>query len=216
MSRTPTPWLGRRQFVAGTAVGLFLPHAARAATGPVPTPRQTEGPYYPVEWQGDIDNDLVVVRGEAARAIGTVVHVHGRVLGADGQPARNARVEIWQCDAQGIYRHPSDERGGRRRDAGFQGRGRTVADGEGRYSFRTIRPVAYAGRTPHIHFRVDAAEQRSLVTQMYLHGEPQNARDFVFNNIRDARQRDSVLVRLDPADRLEAGALAGTFDIVLG
>jgi protocatechuate 3,4-dioxygenase beta subunit len=216
MSRTPTPWLGRRRLLAGTAAGVLMPHAARSATGPVPTPQQTEGPYYPVEWQGDIDNDLVMIRGEAARAIGTVVHVQGRVLGADGQPARNARVEIWQCDAQGVYRHPSDERGGRRRDAGFQGRGRAMADGEGRYGFRTIRPVAYAGRTPHIHFRVDTADQRSLVTQMYLHGEPRNARDFVLNNIRDPRQRDSVLVRLDPADRLEPGALAGSFDIVLG
>ena len=51
---------------------------------------------------------------------------------------------------------------------------------------------------------------------MYVLGEKQNERDGVLNAIRDPRQRDSVIVRLDPADGLEPGALAATFDIVLG
>src|SRR5690606_40476026 len=54
-----------------------------------------------------------------------------------------AVVEIWQCDANGVYLHPGD-RGPR--DQGFQGYGRTVTDGGGSYRFRTIRPVAYGGR----------------------------------------------------------------------
>jgi len=137
------------------------------------------------------------------------------VLDRSGQPLAGARVEIWQCDSRGIYRHPADERGTRRSDRGFQGRGRTVTDSGGRYGFRTIRPVAYSMRTPHIHFRVDAEGRRPLVTQMFVDGEALNSRDFLLNAIDDRRQRDSVLVRLDPADGLEAGSQAGRFDIVL-
>jgi protocatechuate 3,4-dioxygenase beta subunit len=51
---------------------------------------------------------------------------------------------------------------------------------------------------------------------MYVAGEAQNERDGILNGIRDARQRASVIVKLEAADRLEAGALAGTFDVVLG
>jgi protocatechuate 3,4-dioxygenase beta subunit len=54
-----------------------------------------------------------------------------------------------------------------------------------------------------------------LTTQMYVAGEPQNARDFVLSSIRDRRARESVIVRLEAADSVEAGALAGTFEIVL-
>lgn len=211
MTRTATPWIGRRMLLLGAAA-LAAPHGARAQARSA-TPRQTEGPYYPRDWSGDADNDLVIVRGEAARAQGQVCHIEGRVLTLDGSPLGGATVEIWQCDAQGVYRHPRDESATRRRDPGFQGRGRAIADANGRYSFRTIRPVPYTGRTPHIHFKVGAGP-RELITQMYVAGEAQNARDGLFNRI-DQRARDSVLVRLEPADRLEQGALAGRFDIVL-
>lgn len=217
--RVATPWLGRRDVLLGlsaVASGLLPSSPSLAQARLAATPRQTEGPFYPRDWQGDIDNDLVAVQGEAARALGQVVHVEGRVLDLSGQPVKGAAVEIWQCDSRGIYRHPSDEGGNRRRDGGFQGRGRTLADDAGRYRFRTIRPVAYSSRTPHIHFKVALPAGRTLVTQMYVFGEPLNQRDFVLNGIRDARQRDSVIVRLEPADRLEAGALGGTFDIVVG
>jgi protocatechuate 3,4-dioxygenase, beta subunit len=217
--RTPTPWLGRRDALIGLsalAATPFLPSASLAQAKLSPTPRATEGPFYPKDWRGDADNDLVTVQGEAAKALGQVVHIEGRVLDVSGQPMAGAVVEIWQCDANGIYRHPDDERGGRRRDGGFQGRGRATTDASGNYRFRTIRPVAYATRTPHIHFKVIPPASRALITQMYVFGEPLNARDFVLNAVRDQRQRDSVIVRLQPAERLEAGALAGNFDIVIG
>lgn len=218
--RVATPPIGRRDTLIGLsalAAAKLLPSAAALAQARLAaTPRQTEGPFYPKDWQGDIDNDLVAVRGEAARALGQIVHIEGRVLELSGQPVAGATVEIWQCDAKGIYRHPADEGGARRRDGGFQGRGRALTDGSGRYRFRTIRPVAYATRTPHIHFKVALPAGRALVTQMYVFGEPLNQRDFVLNRIRDPRQRDSVIVKLQPADRLEAGALAGSFDIVVG
>ena len=215
-----TPPIGRRSVLTGlTATGsaLLLPRSAAVAQKQlVRTPRQTEGPFYPVDWLGDIDHDLVAVTGEAAKAMGQVTHIEGRVIDLAGQPVVGATVEIWQCDAKGIYRHPSDAGVSRRRDGAFQGRGRVSTDASGRYAFRTIRPVAYPGRTPHIHFMVAPPRRNRLITQMYVFGEPQNARDGVLNNIRDQRQRDSVVVRLDPADGIEAGALAGTFDIVVG
>lgn len=220
MPLVTTPWIGRRAVLAGLSAAtaaIALPGGPVLAQARlVGTPRQTEGPYYPVEWMGDVDNDLVVVTGEATRALGQVVHVGGRVLDLSGQPISQADVEIWQCDAKGIYRHPRDVSPARRRDAGFQGRGRARTDASGRYSFRTIRPVPYPGRTPHIHFKVALPDRRALVTQMYVFGEKQNERDGVLNGIRDARQRDSVIVRLEPAEGLEPGALAGSFDIVIG
>ncbi|QCI67376.1 protocatechuate 3,4-dioxygenase [Phreatobacter stygius] len=220
MAIVTTPWIGRREVVTGlaaAATSLILPPAlARAQSALPPTPRQTEGPFYPTNWQGDVDADLVVVRGEAARALGQVIHIQGRVLDLSGQPVAGAAVEIWQCDSRGIYLHPRDESRDRRRDSGFQGRGRSLADTGGRYRFRTIRPVAYGSRTPHIHFKVALPAGRNLITQMYVFGEPLNARDGVLNGIRDPRQRDSVIVRLEPANGLEAGAMAATFDIVVG
>jgi protocatechuate 3,4-dioxygenase, beta subunit len=220
MTWITTPWIGRRTIVAGmasvAAASLIPGQSLRAQEKRLVTPRQTEGPYYPVSWTGDIDHDLVIVQGEAARALGQVAHVEGRVLDLAGQPIKDAVVEIWQCDAKGVYRHPRDERGTRRVDQGFQGRGRAMTDAAGRYAFRTIKPVAYPGRTPHIHFKVARAGGAALVTQLYVFGEAQNASDGVLNGIRDSRQRDSVIARFDPADGIEPGAVAARFDLVLG
>jgi protocatechuate 3,4-dioxygenase beta subunit len=204
--------------MSAAAVALLLgPGGLKPAQAAlIASPRQTEGPFYPRDWAGDADSDLVVVVGEAARAMGQVVYIEGRVLDILGTPLAETEVEIWQCDAQGVYRHPRDEEPGRRRDPGFQGRGRTIADAAGKYRFRTIRPVPYGGRTPHIHFRVQPPNGAALITQMYVFGEKRNSADFVLNSISDPRQRASVIVRLDPADGLEPGALAATFDIVIG
>ena len=216
MTFVTTPRLGRRRFVLGGLAGaLTLPGGAFAqAAGLVPTPAQTTGPYYPVTFPSDVDSDLVVLRGAEARAEGVVTHVMGRVLGVDGRPIQGATVEIWQCDARGRYLHPGDTSGGLR-DSAFQGFGRAVSGADGAYRFRTIRPVPYPGRTPHIHFAVTAPGRRELVTQMYVAGEPLNERDGLYRSIRDPRQRAALTVRLEEANGVEAGALAGAFDIVL-
>lgn len=212
MTLTATPSLGRRRFVLGALAVAAMP-TALSAQGRVATPSSTAGPFYPVKFPSDIDNDLVVLRGSQARAEGVVTHITGRVLGTDGRPIPNARIEIWQCDAHGVYLHPGSE-GSRPRDQAFQGFGRTLSATDGTYRFRTIKPVPYTGRTPHIHFAV-VSEKAELITQMYVAGEPLNARDGLYSRIRDPRQRDAVTVRLDPASGIENGALAGTFDLVL-
>ena len=219
MARVPTPALGRRRLVAAAAAAPLLSPLGALADAAQPrrvrTPAQVAGPFYPVDWGGDADADLVSVRGEAARALGRVAHVRGRVIDVDGTPLAGAIVEIWQCDANGRYRHPADTRPARP-DAGFQGRGRARAGDDGSYAFRTIRPVPYPGRTPHIHFAVWSPDGRQLVTQLYVAGDPGNAGDVLLNSIRDPRQRDAVIARFDPADRIEPGALAASFDLVLG
>jgi protocatechuate 3,4-dioxygenase beta subunit len=134
------------------------------------TPAQTEGPFYPVRLPDDRDADLVRVTGSDAAALGVVTHVQGRVLDRAGQPMGGITVEIWQCDANGRYRHPRDRRA-REQDPGFQGYGRAITDAAGGYRFRTIRPVAYPGRTPHIHFKLGIARVELLTTQMYVAGD---------------------------------------------
>jgi protocatechuate 3,4-dioxygenase beta subunit len=219
MASVKTPWIGRRSLISGLAAVAAVPlgpRILRAESALTLTPQQTEGPFYPKDWTGDIDNDLVQVQGEAAKALGHVTHVSGQILDAAGHPIRNAEVEIWQCDANGIYRHPRDTSwfSKRERDPGFQSRGRMMTDAEGNYSFRTIRPVAYPGRTPHIHFKVEAPDRERLITQMYVDGDPGNERDGILNSLPE-RERASVIVKLEEADRLEQGALAGVFNIVL-
>jgi protocatechuate 3,4-dioxygenase, beta subunit len=203
--------VSRRLLLFGAAAAIVAPPGLAAA--PVPTPGQTEGPFYPVAFPPDVDNDLVLLKGSEARALGQVVHIGGQVIDTAGRPKPGAVVEIWQCDANGIYRHPRAPGQGRI-DNAFQGYGRTEVDAGGSYRFRTIKPVPYPGRTPHIHFAVTVPGQGRLVTQMYIEGEPLNERDGVLRGIRDARARSSVIVALAPS-RAEAGALQGRFDIVL-
>ena len=152
------------------------------------TPSATEGPFYPTPAMrfADADNDLVKIEGQVREAGGEVVWLRGRVLDRAGRPVAGARVEIWQCDAKGRYLHTGD-RGRRGFDEAFQGFGHVVTEADGAYAFRTIKPVSYPGRTPHIHVKVFHAG-RELTTQFYIAGHPQNARDWLYQ-------------RMSPADR---------------
>ena len=211
------PLWPRRRVLAASIGGavLSMPAILRAATLAA-TPAQTEGPFYPLTFPADSDSDLVHVAGRAEAARGTPTRVAGRILDISGRRVVGARVEIWQCDANGRYHHVRDGDYGRARDDNFQGFGQATTDAEGGYRFLTIRPVAYTGRTPHIHFAVAAPDRRRFITQMYVAGEPQNERDPVLRDLRDAAARERVIVPLRPAPEIGAGALAATFDIVLG
>ena len=126
--------------------GFTLNRAAAAAV----TPHQTEGPFYPRRLPPDSDTDLVNLAGRPGPAKGIVTHVFGRILAEDGRPMTGVGVEIWQCDAFGHYHHAGDSRSGA--DPNFQGFGQSQTGADARYRFRTIRPVPYSWRTPHIHF----------------------------------------------------------------
>ncbi len=201
----------------GGAAGLpwGMGEGALAAAGLRPTPRQSEGPFYPDVLPLDRDNDLVTVEGRPAIASGRITHVFGRVRDANGRPVRGARIEVWQCDTTGRYIHTGDARRAPG-DPNFQGYGRAVTDDQGSYRFRTIKPVPYAARAPHIHFAIKGRGFGRLITQMYIKGEPRNAHDFVLNRIWNKDARRSLIVPLRPAPHLDEDALMGQFDIVLG
>jgi protocatechuate 3,4-dioxygenase beta subunit len=172
------------------------------------TPPMTEGPFYPRAFPKDADADLTRVEGHAAVAEGKILDVGGRVLDRSGAPRAGTRIEIWQCDARGEYHHV----GGREDalDGNFQGFGAVVTDAEGRYAFRTIKPVPYPGRTPHIHFTVYEGSRRKLTSQMFVEGEPGNARDGIYRSL--GKDAGLVTMRLEDA----GAALRGSLDIVMG
>ncbi|NBC15341.1 MAG: intradiol ring-cleavage dioxygenase [Gammaproteobacteria bacterium] len=201
------------------ALGLVsscLATAGGAATRR-PTPAQSRGPFYPDQLPLDQDNDLTRLSparaATSASAKGVLTDLTGRVLAADGTALPDALVEIWQCDAHGRYLHTRD-RGGRPRDPGFQGYGKARTAADGGYRFRTIKPVPYPGRAPHIHVAVTAADGRQLVTQLYVEGAPENARDFLRKRLSPA-QRKLVTVPFRPSGD-DAGSLRARFDMVLG
>ncbi|HEV2799029.1 MAG TPA: protocatechuate 3,4-dioxygenase [Pyrinomonadaceae bacterium] len=210
----------RRRFLGCLAAGVAAGAAIYFRPGVfadqlIRTPRQTEGPFYPDRLPLDTDNDLIVINNALTPAVGVITHLGGHILDSRGAPVRNAVVEIWQVDSNGAYLHSgSDNR--ERYDANFQGFGRFETGSTGEYRFRTIKPAAYFGRTPHIHFAVKVKGQDKFTTQCYIKGEPRNERDGVLGGIRDARQRESVIVPFVPVSGSKLGELAARFDIVLG
>lgn len=191
-----------------TIPGVFAEELVR-------TPSQTEGPFYPDKLPLDTDNDLIIINNKITPAVGTITHLTGKVFDSKGNPVRNALVEIWQCDANGAYLHTRTGNKARQ-DANFQGFGKFLTSSTGEYYFRTIKPVPYPGRTPHIHFKVRHEGKDVLTTQCYIKGEERNEKDGIYRGIRDAKQRDSVTVDFNPMKNSKLGELAANFNIVLG
>jgi protocatechuate 3,4-dioxygenase beta subunit len=211
----------RRRFLGRLALGAVGLGALRLFEVPglfaeelTRTPRQTEGPFYPDHLPLDTDNDLIVVNDSLTPAVGEVTHLGGRILDARGNPIRNALVEIWQVDGHGVYLNSNDTHAAR--DANFQGFGRFLTGSTGEYYFRTIKPVPYPGRTPHIHFAIKMKDRDKWTTQCYVRGEPRNERDGIFRSIHDPKARESVLVDFAPLKGSRTGELAARFDVVLG
>lgn len=210
----------RRRFLTHVAAGAALftvPGAfAEALTR---TPAQTEGPFYPNKLPLDTDNDLLILNDNITPGVGEVTHLTGRILDKNGDPIRNARVEIWQVDNNGIYLHTGDPNNAKR-DSNFQGFGRFVTGSDGQYYFRTIKPVPYGtggvNRTPHIHVQVNVKGQEEFTTQCYIKGHPQNEKDLVYRGIKDPKARESVTIDFAPIEGSKADELAANFDIVLG
>lgn len=215
----PIPLLRRRLLQASAAYfgSYSLLGAVKAlAAELLPTPPQTAGPFYPLTFPQDSDNDLVHVAGHTGAASGTITRITGRVLDRTERPLAGARIEIWQCDANGKYHYVQDGNADRPRDENFQGYGQSTTDETGGYQFLTIRPVPYPGRTPHILFAVSGRGFERFVTQMYVAGEVGNERDPVLMGVRDPLARVRLIIPLRPAPEVSPHALAGTFDIVLG
>jgi protocatechuate 3,4-dioxygenase beta subunit len=168
----------RRQFL-GNALALpaiFLLQgtgkAARAQALPLtpscadsddPTPPQTAGPFYK---PSSPNRGSLLEPGMK----GTRILLQGHVRSTRCKPVSGALVDLWQADADGVYDN-----------SGYRLRGHQYADKSGRYSFETIVPGLYPGRTRHFHVRVQAPDRGILTTQLYFPGEPQNRRDRIFH-----------------------------------
>jgi protocatechuate 3,4-dioxygenase beta subunit len=217
------PRFSRRQLMQFALGGSAALHTSGAfaeylAKPPVLTPAQTEGPFYPDKLPLDTDNDLIVLNDALTSAVGEVTYLSGRVLDARGEPVRGALVEIWQCDAFGNYRHTrgANPQGGHAPDSNFQSFGRFLTGSKGEYLFRTIKPVPYPGRAPHIHMAIKCKGEPKFVTQCYIKGYAQNDTDGVIKSIKDKRQRESVMVAFEPLKESAAGELGAKFDVILG
>jgi protocatechuate 3,4-dioxygenase, beta subunit len=209
------PLPNRRRFLSSLAAGAaFFAVPGAFAQELVRTPRQTEGPFYPDKLPLDTDNDLLVINDGITPAVGEITWVGGRILDARGEPMRNALVEIWQCDKNGAYLH-SGTGNKEKRDTNFQGFGRFLTGSTGEYMFRTIKPVPYPGRTPHIHYAVKMKGREKFVTQCYIKDHPGNERDGVLRGIKDPKEKASVIVPFVPLKDSRIGELTARFDIVL-
>jgi protocatechuate 3,4-dioxygenase, beta subunit len=180
------------------------------------TPDQILGPFYPLNCTPDLTGDLAKSPSRPERANGELLLVKGKVLTPGRRPIAQARIEIWQANSAGKYRHPSDTTA-ESLDPNFDGFTVLQTDQEGHYAFRTVKPGAYRTphgdlRPPHIHFLVDFGADR-LITQMYFAGEPANATD---RWLLAAPQPDLLIVSLeDSPPGSTIPAKIATFNIVL-
>jgi len=172
-----------------------------------PTASQTLGPFYAYGLIGADDN---VLAGPSAK--GQRAHIEGVLLDGEGDPVRDALIEVWQADAAG-------RRPGRDADAdpNFKGFGRCLTNAEGGYHFETVLPGASDGpgnsvQAPHIMFGVfSAGLTKRVVTRAYLPNAPELEHDPVLDDL-DAAARSSLIAVAADRD----GAALIHFDLNLG
>jgi protocatechuate 3,4-dioxygenase beta subunit len=205
-----------RRIFLGSLATAFFTQRGLFAEQVVRTPRQTEGPFYPTKLPLDTDNDLLVINDAITPAVGEITHLTGRILDAQGNPIKNAGVEIWQVDSNAAYLHEGSANRDRQ-DRNFQGFGRFTTGSTGEHYFRTIKPVAYPVRpAPHIHLKVKKGGRELLTTQCYIKGHPGNEKDFIYRAVQDPREREAVTIEFARVPESKMGELAARFDIVLG
>jgi len=209
----------RRTFLQGLTIGAAALSARGAFAQALATMVTGDGPFYPDRLPLDTDNDLIVINDDVTPAVGEIAHLTGRLFAENGAPVRNAFIEIWQADVNGSYIHTEGRNDGKI-DAHFQGYGRFLTDSEGRYYFRTIKPVPYTlqgqFRAPHIHGAVSKAGRRIMATQALVKGHEANAGDLVTRRISDPAVLETLMVEYRPLPGSTLGELTANFDIRLG
>ncbi len=187
------------------------------------TPSQTRGPFHPIppiDKQEYFDVDLTRRSENASVADGEIIAIRGNVVDISGKTLDDVTVEVWQACASGRYNHPNDK-GESPLDPNFQYWGRMQTGADGSFSFKTIQPGKYPGRTPHIHFRVVAPKREILETQLYFaSNEALNSKDGVYNSV-PPKQRKAVTTALEslatnPKDQSSPKLPTGNFQVVLG
>lgn len=186
--------------IAGATLGGMTMLRAAGTCGI--TPKQTEGPFYPIVDQPDKDTDLTFVNGSAGKAVGEIITVEGVVMDQNCKLVKGAIVEVWQACHTGRYNHPEDPNPAPL-DPNFQYWGKAVTNEAGQYQFRTILPGAYPAdtdwiRPPHIHFKIHKLGYVELITQMYFAGQDLNRQDKILQRLSKNDQA-KVVVPLAPS-----------------
>ena len=193
----------RRLVTAGALAAACTAMPALASSRRILAP-MTDGPFYPArawrerwsDWDADLtrverDGRVLAARGEHLGLEAVVTDTRGRLI--DG-----AEVEIWQCDVMAAYRHPREASEAGRFDPGFQGFGAVRSDRQGAVRYRTIKPVPYPGRTPHIHVKLRHASFGEMTSQLFIAGDLGNARDFLWRQL-EPQDRAALEMALQPA-----------------
>ena len=148
------------------------------------TPSQTVGPFFKYGLTPSRQyawNDAFTANLVTPDASGERIRVEGTVYDGDGAPVPDCMLEVWQADAQGRFSDPQDQRA--LPNTAFRGFGRCGTDGEGRYSFDTIKPGSVPDpdgkpQAPHLLLAVFARGMlRHLYTRIYFDGEAANGSD---------------------------------------
>jgi protocatechuate 3,4-dioxygenase alpha subunit len=179
----------------------------------ITSPYCTIGPYFPYDFVDGLED---LTHSNNAEAQGPHIILTGRVLQEANQPTKNTILEIWQPDANGIFRHPLDPRCAQA-DPGFRCWGRARTDAQGNYRFRTVLPGSYLGddgkpRCPHINVMILAIGlTRRLVTTIFFADSPAAVDDPVLNCVPE-----STRPRLFAARKASSDSVAEyTFDVIL-
>ena len=200
----PTPKPGRRHFTLAAGAALSALAWPAVASSRRSIAGMTDGPFYPPRaWReqwSDWDADLSRVQrdGGTLEARGELLGLELQVIDTHGRRIDGAEVEIWQCDTLAAYRHPGVRQVAGQYDPGFQGFGASRSDRDGQLRFRSIRPVPYPGRTPHIHIKIRHASFGQVTSQLFISGDPGNARDFLWRAL-GAADREMLEMSLQPA-----------------
>jgi len=203
-------FLARRSVLKAGLAGLSVLASPADAAVCALTAQQTLGPYHPLQWH-DYRADLT----GAGKAKGEMITVRGRVLDTSCKAVPGALVELWQANHWGRYHHIRDRQNPLPVDPEFAGRGRVRSNVDGYYQFTTIKPASYEvgggwRRPPHLHFKVTAPGYKTLVTQMYFHGDPLNPHDQILQALSPSQQT-GVIVTFTKREQ----QLNGQFDLVI-
>ncbi|AOT06904.1 protocatechuate 3,4-dioxygenase [Pseudoalteromonas luteoviolacea] len=176
----------RRHFIRNLTLGSLAGLVGTQVHARTVTPREMEGPYYPITPQKDKDADLTQVTGKKGKAKGTVIEIFGQVFDTDGNALEDVTVDLWQANSYGKYHHPHDNSDAPI-DEHFQAWAIIQTKAQGHFRFKTVLPGAYPlnaaqQRTPHVHLKISKRGYHSLLTQMYFPEHPLNQSDGLFNS----------------------------------
>ena len=179
---------------------------------PVPelkeTPSQTAGPYVHIGLTPNFADIRGIYAADPGKTMltphtrGDRIQIIGYIYDGSGAPVADAVVEIWQADADGAYATGTSSSA-----AAFSSWGRQPSNGEGMFTFDTIKPGPVTGpdgkpMAPHVSLWIVARGINiGLQTRLYFGDEAEaNAADFVLNKIMDPRRRATLIARQEAAD----------------